>query len=138
MPLTAVREVLHHPRLSVVPLAPEGLAGMTLCRGEVLPVMELQSVLQAPVSSGVRSRVLVLQHAGKLAGISADTVSTATAEAPRAETAFSLGELHSPGTITAGGTLWTVLEVHGLFALFDRWFALPILPRDPHPTPTYA
>lgn len=126
VPMTAVREVLHRARISPVPLAPEGLRGMTLCRGEVLPVFELAAHLEvvdpAPATDPVsRPRVLVLQHNGRLAGVAADATSTAA----------STG---GGSARTADGREAVILDVAALFDAFTTWIAAvqPHVPPTPH------
>lgn len=114
VPLTAVREVLHRPRLSPVPLAPEELAGMALFRGEVLPVFELGTALATARSRTPRARVLILQHGGVLAGVAADTAATLAASPPE-----SPGE----GLVQGQSAGCRVLGLHALFQQFETWLS---------------
>jgi hypothetical protein len=113
---------MHRVRTSPVPLAPEGLAGMALCRGEVIPVLELSGCLSAPapIPSAPRPRVLVLQQNGILAGIAADRVSTASGS--------SVPEAGAPLPCAgwaelADGARCRLLDPAALYALFDRWMS---------------
>ena len=74
-PLLEVREILTYPGLSQVPRAKSWLKGIANVRGNLLPIITLQSFLGKPAPIiGRRSRVLVVQHAGMFAGLVVDEV----------------------------------------------------------------
>lgn len=132
VPLTAVREVLHRPTLSPVPLAPEELAGMALFRGEVLPVFEISTALAAARPGTPRARVLVLQHGGVLAGVAADTAATRAASPP---------ESPAEGLVQGPSAGLRVLGLHALFQQFETWLSAAahgfqgVRPRAAAPSP---
>ena len=74
-PLSEMREILTYPELSAVPGARPWLKGIANVRGNLLPIIHLQSYLgrQATVI-GRRSRVLVVKHEGIFAGLIVDEV----------------------------------------------------------------
>lgn len=74
-PLLEVREILTYPALTPVPGARNWVKGIANIRGNLLPIINLQSYLgnQAALI-GRRSRVLVIRHGGVFAGLVVDEV----------------------------------------------------------------
>jgi len=86
--LDCLREVIEPPLLTPVPLAPAGVRGVVNLRGELLPVLALDSLLdlQTPESAMARRPwMAVLQNGSHTFGILAGgvgTVKNAEMEAP--------------------------------------------------------
>ncbi len=69
-PLDEVAEILTPPAMSRVPGTRSWVMGVANVRGNLLPVMDLQAFLTGePQRRGKRSRVLVVQHGGLVAGL---------------------------------------------------------------------
>ncbi|MEO5702856.1 MAG: chemotaxis protein CheW [Gammaproteobacteria bacterium] len=74
-PLLEMREILTYPGLSAVPGAKSWLKGIANVRGNLLPIIHLQSYLGSQSTPiGRRSRVLVVRHEGVVAGLVVDEV----------------------------------------------------------------
>jgi len=74
-PLAEVREILTYPTMSAVPGAQGWLKGIANVRGNLLPIINLQSYLGRPSGlMGRHSRVLVIRQAGLFAGLVVDEV----------------------------------------------------------------
>jgi purine-binding chemotaxis protein CheW len=71
--LRRIREILQPVPVTPVPHAPEFLAGVMNLRGEVIPVVDVRERLGAPGTSP-RSKVLVVNVAGRLLGLIVDAV----------------------------------------------------------------
>jgi twitching motility protein PilI len=73
-PLDEVKEILNHPAtLTRVPGTRPWVAGVANIRGNLLPVIDLQSfLLHRQTVPGRRSRVLVIDHEGVYAGLLVD------------------------------------------------------------------
>jgi purine-binding chemotaxis protein CheW len=71
--LRRIREILQPLPVTPVPHAPEFLAGVMNLRGEVIPVVDVRKRLGAPGTSP-RSKVLVVNVAGRLVGLIVDAV----------------------------------------------------------------
>jgi chemotaxis signal transduction protein len=83
IPMDAVREVLIHPAVNPLPLAPDFLQGVTSFRGMCLPVIELTGLIhqaeqlaarQVKKHQGSRDRVVVCQHDQSTFGLRVDQV----------------------------------------------------------------
>ncbi|HEC19197.1 MAG TPA: purine-binding chemotaxis protein CheW [Gammaproteobacteria bacterium] len=65
-PLTQVNEILHIPKLTLVPGTLPWIKGLANIRGTLLPIVDLQSYLgQRPIHVRQQSRILVI-HQGEL------------------------------------------------------------------------
>ncbi|MEO5573282.1 MAG: chemotaxis protein CheW [Gammaproteobacteria bacterium] len=74
-PLLEMREILTYPSLSPVPGAKPWLKGIANVRGNLLPIIHLQSYLGRQQDAiGRRSRVLVIKHENVFAGLVVDEV----------------------------------------------------------------
>ncbi len=71
--LRRIREILQPLPVTPVPRAPEFLAGIMNLRGDVIPVVDVRKRLGAPGASA-RSKVLVVNVAGRLLGLVVDAV----------------------------------------------------------------
>ncbi len=74
-PLLEVNEVLAFPAVSRVPGTKPWVRGLANVRGNLLPVMDLRTLLEGtPVVRGRKNRVLVIQHKELFAGLLVDEV----------------------------------------------------------------
>lgn len=74
-PLTQVNEILHYPKLALVPGTLPWVKGLANIRGTLLPVMDLQDYLgQPPAELGSQSRVIIIQQGELTAGLLVDEV----------------------------------------------------------------
>jgi len=74
-PLTQVNEILHYPRLTLVPGTQPWVKGLANIRGTLLPIMDLQGYLgQTPIQLSALSRVLVIQQGDLSTGLLVDEV----------------------------------------------------------------
>jgi len=73
-PLGEVKEILNHPAtLTLVPGTRPWVAGVANIRGNLLPIIDLQSfLLHRQTVPGRRSRVLVVDHEGLYSGLLVD------------------------------------------------------------------
>lgn len=74
-PLQQVNEILHYPKLTIVPGTKKWVKGVANVRGTLLPVMDLQGFLgKDSVRTSARSRVMVIRHGDLAVGLAADEV----------------------------------------------------------------
>jgi len=74
-PVDEVAELLTFPSMSRVPGTKSWVKGIANVRGNLLPIMDLNDYLtRQPTKLNVRSRVLVVNHAGVFAGLLVDEV----------------------------------------------------------------
>jgi twitching motility protein PilI len=74
-PLTQVNEILHYPKLTLVPGTLPWLKGLANIRGTLLPIMDLQSFLgQPPIHLRPQSRIMVIQQDELSVGLLVDEV----------------------------------------------------------------
>jgi purine-binding chemotaxis protein CheW len=104
-----VHEVLRAPELTPLPGAPERLRGLTLLRGEVLPLVELAPLLGRPVT-GTLALVLVVGAGRPELGISAASVEEVAPLAPGAL-------LPPPEALGEAGALVSGIDREGLILL---------------------
>ena len=76
VPITALHEIVRVPEITVVPDAPDYLEGVINLRGKIVSVVDLRKRFGKP-SAGIdrRSRILVVEHRGRLAGMIVDSAS---------------------------------------------------------------
>ncbi|MEO0454864.1 MAG: chemotaxis protein CheW [Verrucomicrobiota bacterium] len=84
VPMSSVREVLIRPPISELPLTPGCLKGLLNFRGEVVPVLHLDSFLEGAESQfdSTRDRVVVTQTPAGPIGLSVDQVDRIQIESP--------------------------------------------------------
>jgi purine-binding chemotaxis protein CheW len=122
VPITSLHEIVRVPEITAVPDAPEYLEGVINLRGKIVSVMDLRKRFgekQAVVRK--QNRILVVEHAGRLAGLIVDSASEVlkipaeSVEAPPA--AFQEGGLNCvSGLGKIGGRLIVLLEMSKLLA----------------------
>ncbi len=74
-PLTQVNEILHYPKLTLVPGTLGWVKGLANIRGTLLPVMDLRGYLgQSAISHDAHSRIMVIQQENLSVGLLVDEV----------------------------------------------------------------
>ena len=74
-PLTQVNEILHYPKLTLVPGTHGWVKGLANIRGTLLPVMDLRGYLvQSPVALDAQSRIMVVREEELTVGLLVDEV----------------------------------------------------------------
>ena len=122
VPITSLHEIVRVPEITAVPDAPEYLEGVINLRGKIVSVMDLRKrfgMKQAAMRK--QNRILVVEHAGRLAGLIVDSASEVlkipaeSVEAPPA--AFQEGGLNCvSGLGKISGRLIVLLEMSKLLA----------------------
>ena len=76
VPITSLHEIVRVPEITAVPDAPDYLEGVINLRGKIVSVVDLRKRFGQP-STGIdrRSRILVVEHLGRLAGMIVDSAS---------------------------------------------------------------
>jgi purine-binding chemotaxis protein CheW len=76
VPITSLHEIVRVPEITAVPDAPDYLEGVINLRGKIVSVVDLRKRFGQP-STGLdrRSRILVVAHRGRLAGMIVDSAS---------------------------------------------------------------
>ena len=111
MPIENVLEVAELGSLSALPGAGVAVLGVRNLRGQVLPVFDLARVL-AIAGDASPPRVVVAEHAGRLAGLAVDEVTDVVALTGEAELTDAE---HLSGAILEDGQLVGILDVEHLF-----------------------
>jgi purine-binding chemotaxis protein CheW len=76
VPITSLHEIVRVPEITAVPDAPDYLEGVINLRGKIVSVMDLRKRFgEKGVSLTKQNRILVVEHAGKLAGLIVDSAS---------------------------------------------------------------
>jgi purine-binding chemotaxis protein CheW len=122
VPITSLHEIVRVPEITAVPDAPDYLEGVINLRGKIVSVMDLRKrfgVKQAVVKRN--NRILVVEHAGRLAGLIVDSASEVlkipadAVETPPA--VFQEGGLNCvTGLGKVGGRLIVLLDIRKLLA----------------------
>lgn len=74
-PLTQVNEILHFPKLTLVPGTQGWVKGLANIRGTLLPVMDLRGFLgQSATSLNTHSRIMVVHQDNLMVGLLVDEV----------------------------------------------------------------
>ena len=76
VPITSLHEIVRVPEITAVPDAPDYLEGVINLRGKIVSVMDLRKRFgekEAIVKK--HNRILVVEHAGRLAGLIVDSAS---------------------------------------------------------------
>jgi len=122
VPITSLHEIVRVPEITAVPDAPDYLEGVINLRGKIVSVMDLRKRFgekQATVRKN--NRILVVEHAGRLAGLIVDSASEVlkipadAVEAPPA--VFQEGGLNCvTGLGKVSGRLVVLLDMSKLLA----------------------
>ena len=76
VPITSLREIVRVPEITTVPDAPDYLEGIINLRGRIISVVDLRKRFgQTATELDRRSRILVVEHRGRLAGMIVDSAS---------------------------------------------------------------
>jgi chemotaxis signal transduction protein len=111
LPIENVLEVAELGSLSALPGAGVAVLGVRNLRGQVLPVFDLALVL-AIGGDAAPPRVVVAEHAGRLAGLAVDEVTDVVALAGTPEQTEAE---YLSGAILEDGQLVGILDVERLF-----------------------
>ncbi len=122
VPITSLHEIVRVPEITAVPDAPDYLEGVINLRGKIVSVMDLRKRFGEKQASVRRqNRILVVEHAGRLAGLIVDSASEVlkipadAVEAPPA--VFQDGGLNCvTGLGKVGGRLVVLLDMSKLLA----------------------
>ncbi len=76
VPITSLHEIVRVPEITAVPDAPDYLEGVINLRGKIVSVVDLRKRFgQAATGLDRRTRILVVEHRGRLAGMIVDSAS---------------------------------------------------------------
>jgi purine-binding chemotaxis protein CheW len=76
VPITSLHEIVRVPEITAVPDAPEYLEGVINLRGKIVSVMDLRKRFgEKQATMRKQNRILVVEHAGRLAGLIVDSAS---------------------------------------------------------------
>lgn len=76
VPITSLHEIVRVPDITAVPDAPDYLEGVINLRGKIVSVMDLRKRFgEKKVDVKKQNRILVVEHAGRLAGLIVDSAS---------------------------------------------------------------
>jgi purine-binding chemotaxis protein CheW len=76
VPIKSLHEIVRVPEITAVPDAPDYLEGVINLRGKIVSVMDLRKRFGVKETAVRRqNRILVVEHAGKLAGLIVDSAS---------------------------------------------------------------
>ena len=122
VPITSLHEIVRVPEITAVPDAPDYLEGVINLRGKIVSVMDLRKRFgEKQVALKRQNRILVVEHAGRLAGLIVDSASEVlkipadAVEAPPA--AFQEGGLNCvTGLGKVAGRLVVLLDMSKLLA----------------------
>ncbi len=122
VPITSLHEIVRVPEITAVPDAPDYLEGVINLRGKIVSVMDLRKRFGDKQATLKKSnRILVVEHAGRLAGLIVDSASEVlkipsdAVEAPPA--VFQEGGLNCvTGLGKVAGRLIVLLDMNKLLA----------------------
>lgn len=106
LPVADVLEVAELGEVTPVPGAAAAVLGVRNVRGQVLPVIDLATVLDLPTSSP--ERIVIAEHGGRKAGLAVDSVA-GVEELPEATEAIE--SRHLRGAALADGVLVGVVDL---------------------------
>ena len=122
VPITSLHEIVRVPEITAVPDAPDYLEGVINLRGKIVSVMDLRKRFgEKQATLKKQNRILVVEHAGRLAGLIVDSASEVlkipadAVEAPPA--VFQEGGLNCvTGLGKVAGRLVVLLDMSKLLA----------------------
>jgi purine-binding chemotaxis protein CheW len=122
VPIKSLHEIVRVPEITAVPDAPDYLEGVINLRGKIVSVMDLRKRFgEKQTTLRRQNRILVVEHAGRLAGLIVDSASEVlkipvdAVEAPPA--VFQDGGLNCvSGLAKVGGRLVVLLDMSKLLA----------------------
>jgi purine-binding chemotaxis protein CheW len=122
VPITSLHEIVRVPEITAVPDAPDYLEGVINLRGKIVSVMDLRKRFgEKQATLRKQNRILVVEHAGRLAGLIVDSASEVlkipadAVEAPPA--VFQEGGLNCvTGLGKVAGRLVVLLDMSKLLA----------------------
>ncbi len=122
VPITSLHEIVRVPEITAVPDAPDYLEGVINLRGKIVSVMDLRKRFgEKQATLRKQNRILVVEHAGRLAGLIVDSASEVlkipadAVEAPPA--VFQEGGLNCvTGLGKVSGRLVVLLDMSKLLA----------------------
>ena len=127
VPITSLHEIVRVPEITAVPDAPDYLEGVINLRGKIVSVLDLRKRFgEKEATLRKQNRILVVEHAGRLAGLIVDSAS-----AVRATLFFVLLEGPSDNYTNPEGCVWPAPVRHPVPAP-QRFSELP-QPDRPHP-----
>ncbi len=122
VPITSLHEIVRVPEITAVPDAPDYLEGVINLRGKIVSVMDLRKRFgDKKATLKKQNRILVVEHAGKLAGLIVDSASEvlkiASENVEPPPTAFQEGGLNCvTGLGKVDGRLIVLLDMTKLLA----------------------
>jgi purine-binding chemotaxis protein CheW len=76
VPIKSLHEIVRVPEITAVPDAPDYLEGVINLRGKIVSVMDLRKRFgEKQIGQKRQNRILVVEHAGRLAGLIVDSAS---------------------------------------------------------------
>jgi purine-binding chemotaxis protein CheW len=122
VPIQSLHEIVRVPDITAVPDAPDYLEGVINLRGKIVSVMDLRKRFgEKQATLRKQNRILVVEHAGRLAGLIVDSASEVlkipadAVEAPPA--VFQEGGLNCvTGLAKVAGRLVVLLDMSKLLA----------------------
>jgi purine-binding chemotaxis protein CheW len=122
VPIKSLHEIVRVPEITAVPDAPDYLEGVINLRGKIVSVMDLRKRFgEKQTKLNRQNRILVVEHAGRLAGLIVDSASEVlkipadAVEAPPA--VFQEGGLNCvSGLAKVAGRLVVLLDMSKLLA----------------------
>ena len=116
LPVAQVLEVADLGQLAPVPGSPPAVLGVRNLRGQVLPVIDLATVLGTG-RDGPAEKLVITEEAGRRAGLAIDEVTDV------GELGGPVQETDSPflsGSMLVEGELVGIVDVAGVFAAVER------------------
>jgi purine-binding chemotaxis protein CheW len=96
LPISSVREIIRVPEITVVPNAPEDIAGVTNLRGKIIPVIDLRKKFGvSDLEPHRQNRIVVVELEGRLVGLIVTSAS--------AVLRIPASEMEAPGNVFPNG-----------------------------------
>ena len=100
VPISSLHEIVRMPEITAVPDAPDYMEGVINLRGKIVSVLDLRKRFGVKtITTSRRNRILVVEHAGHLAGLIVDSASEVL-KIPAADIE------PSPSVLQEGGSKW--------------------------------